>query len=371
MTKVRKVKKRKRFQANVNRKRLRNKLNKLPTIKCKQIKDAWEVKRSIKGNLKEMGLTADPNEIFKIPNSKKQALENVSSVRATGKFLEENILKPPSKVYVAESLEKEAKTPRERMFKLPKNQVQFVTYMMDKYGDDYKAMTRDKKNYYQLTWKQIRAKINSFKNIPEQYAEYLVEKGEIVLDDPTTLAETRKQQALANFQEHCISKKPKKETKISTGWEEESINPNANETISDNSDNDESEKKLNLFLDEEESDSESKTNELKKKGTVNEASNGILEFKSVKNSQIDLKNSSKEKKGNKKRIAADEEKMVSKKTKLLEKSVSSDSEEEDEFEGEESNAEFVNLSDLSSEELSEDDVLDDGEFVTESDDESD
>lgn len=108
-------------------------------ISSKQIKDAWEVKRSIKGNLKEMGLTADPNEIFKIPNSKKQALENVSSVRATGKFLEENILKPPSKVYVAESLEKEAKTPRERMFKLPKNQVQFVTYMMDKYGDDYKV----------------------------------------------------------------------------------------------------------------------------------------------------------------------------------------------------------------------------------------
>lgn len=38
------------------------------------------------------------------------------------------------------------------------------------------AMARDKKNYYQETWKQIRAKINVFKGIPEQYNEYLASK---------------------------------------------------------------------------------------------------------------------------------------------------------------------------------------------------
>lgn len=87
-----------------------------------------------------MGLAADPNEIFKIPNTRRQEIENVSKVRATENFIEENLIKnPPLKVHVAESLEKEAKTPRERMFKLPKNQVQFITYMMDKYGDDYKV----------------------------------------------------------------------------------------------------------------------------------------------------------------------------------------------------------------------------------------
>ena len=48
-------------------------------------------------------------------------------------------------------------------------------------------MVRDLKNYNQLTWRQIRAKINRFKSIPEQYSLYLVEKGEIVLDDPTPL----------------------------------------------------------------------------------------------------------------------------------------------------------------------------------------
>lgn len=34
-------------------------------------------------------------------------------------------------------------------------------------------MSRDKKNHYQLTWKQIRAKIKMFKGIPEQYSAYV------------------------------------------------------------------------------------------------------------------------------------------------------------------------------------------------------
>lgn len=106
----------------------------------KEIKDAWEVKLSIKGNLKQMGLAADPNELLKIPNSKREALENVCEVTATENFLEENfVAEKPSKIHVSENLEKDAKAPRERMFKLPKNQVQFITYMMDKYGDDYKV----------------------------------------------------------------------------------------------------------------------------------------------------------------------------------------------------------------------------------------
>lgn len=236
-------------------------------------------------------------------------------------------------------------------------------------------MTRDKKNYYQLTWKQIRAKVNTFKNIPEQYAEYLLEKGEIVLDDPTSLAESKKQQALENFQKHCISKKPKKEKKLFAEWEEESIQPiqDLGETNSDTNleedNNDTIQKKLNLFLDEE-NESENKS-PVKGKGTVNEASNGILEFKSKK-SKNNSNNPLKEEKITKKRTAEEEKKII-KRAKKLEKSASSDSEDENEVEldGEEDNSEFVNLSDLSSDELSDDDVLDDGEFVTDSNDESD
>lgn len=53
----------------------------------------------------------------------------------------------------------------------------FITYLLDKYGHDYKAMERDKKNYYQETWKQLRAKIKTFMGIPKQYGEYLKARG--------------------------------------------------------------------------------------------------------------------------------------------------------------------------------------------------
>ncbi|XP_043490581.1 nucleolar protein 16 [Polistes fuscatus] len=182
MTKIRKVKRKKKYRVNVNRKRLRNKLQKLPTIECKNIKEEWEISKSTRSNLKEMGLVYDPNEILQIPNVKQDLLKEVKE-----KFMENgmeidsedenvDIKRTPPKIHVAQALEKDANAPRERMFRLPNGQVQFITYLLDKYGEDYKAMARDKKNYYQLTWRQIRAKIKTFKGIPEQYNEYLSKK---------------------------------------------------------------------------------------------------------------------------------------------------------------------------------------------------
>ncbi|XP_029046411.1 nucleolar protein 16 [Osmia bicornis bicornis] len=177
MTKIRKVKRRKKFRMNVNRKRLRNKLQKLPTIKCKQLKDSWEVTKSTRTNLKQMGLAYDPNETLKVSSNKEQLVEKfkVEDLENVSKK-DEDVEMTPVKVHVSEELEAEAKAPRRRMFKLPNSQVNFLTYLLDKYGEDYKAMARDKKNYDQLTWKQIRAKIKVFKGIPEQYNEYLQTK---------------------------------------------------------------------------------------------------------------------------------------------------------------------------------------------------
>ncbi|XP_033214532.1 uncharacterized protein LOC117171387 [Belonocnema kinseyi] len=381
MTKIRKVKRRKRFQANVNRKRLRNKLEKVPAIGCKQIKDAWEKKKSIRGNLLDMGLAYDPNEALKIPNSKREALERVENeVMATVNFSEEDFeaeIRAP-KGHVAENLEKDARAPRERMFKLPKTQVLFVTSMMDKYGDDYKAMARDKKNYYQMTWRQIRAKINTFKNIPEQYAEYLVEKGEIILDDPTPLEETKKRIALDNYQKHSISKKPKKVAKISVGWEEEAIDSTEKSTEitspeekKEDESYPEAKEKLKLFVEEIENESKINKSSKKKEGveTVNEASNGILQLKTKKrpNEKKAVENINLDpKKGKILEKGKPDDKKNSKGAKRLKNLASSDSESEEELEGDENPAGFVNLSDLSSEELSEDDILDDGELGSDS-----
>lgn len=122
-----------------------------------------------------MGLSYDPNKTIKIPNSKKDFKASLFSngIDWNETFTEEQPSK--EKLHVAQLLEADAKAPRKRRFQLPKSQVEWITYLMKKYGKDYKAMARDNKNYYQETWKQIRQKIVRFKKIPEQYNKYLEE----------------------------------------------------------------------------------------------------------------------------------------------------------------------------------------------------
>lgn len=62
-------------------------------------------------------------------------------------------------------------------FRLPKAQVDSIVYLLDKYGDDYQAMARDRKNYYQETWKQIRAKIKKFMKNSKDFGKYMKSRG--------------------------------------------------------------------------------------------------------------------------------------------------------------------------------------------------
>lgn len=134
-----------------------------------------------------MGLAYDVNKIFNISNVKQELKSRITS---TTKWKSEVLEEPekPSKAHVIEQIEKDAKAPRRRMFRLPNSQVSWVTYLMDKYGTDFKAMARDKRNHYQETWKQIRAKIKQFMGVPEQYAEYLEKRG--LLDSDNDVTET-------------------------------------------------------------------------------------------------------------------------------------------------------------------------------------
>ncbi|CAG9857066.1 unnamed protein product [Phyllotreta striolata] len=180
MTKLRKQRKRKTYNHNVNRKRLRNKIYKQGNIGCKEVKVEWDNKKSMKTNLQEMGLAYDPNKSIKIPQTKKTLkkllMNNQNSDDEEGPVV--------SKAHVVEALEEDAKAPREKKFRLPKGHVEWITYLVEKYGDDYKAMERDKKNYNQETWKQIRQKIRRFAQIPEQYDEFVKRtKMEIKIND--------------------------------------------------------------------------------------------------------------------------------------------------------------------------------------------
>ncbi|XP_026748951.1 nucleolar protein 16 [Galleria mellonella] len=178
--KIKKQHRKKKYLHKLNRKRMHRKQTNTGDVQCKVIKDAWDHKKSSFRNLREMGLTTDPNKTIKIPNFKQEQVKKAKTIMKDDEIdmdEEEVKVRIPRKVHVVEELEKESKAPRERKFMLPKGQVEFITYLLDKYGHDYKAMERDKKNYYQETWKQLRAKIKTFMGIPKQYGEYLKARG--------------------------------------------------------------------------------------------------------------------------------------------------------------------------------------------------
>jgi len=155
------------FNYDSNRKRNWKKRKQQTDIKCAQIKSAWDKTKSVNKNLQDMGICADPNKAFKVKQSMRE--EATLETEQPGSF---------SKEHVVKALEEEASRPAAKTNKLSEPDVQFCTYMLDKHGDDYKAMARDRKNHYQETPKQIKKKINMFKNTPSQYGEYLTTKGE-------------------------------------------------------------------------------------------------------------------------------------------------------------------------------------------------
>ncbi|CAB3227037.1 unnamed protein product [Arctia plantaginis] len=185
--KIKKQHRKKKYLHKLNRKRMHIKQRSTGDVNCKPLKDAWDFKKSTLRNMKEMGLASDPNKVIKIPNFKQEkvkiAKKIVNEDESDDDDVEEEIVQLVPKKEIVEILEKEARAPRQRRFMLPKGQVEFITYLLDKYGHDYKAMAKDKKNYYQETWKQLRAKVKTFMGIPKQYSEYLASKGLLDKED--------------------------------------------------------------------------------------------------------------------------------------------------------------------------------------------
>ncbi|XP_023945691.1 nucleolar protein 16 [Bicyclus anynana] len=193
--KIKKQHRKKKYHHNFNRKRMHIKLKRTGEVNCKVIKEAWNPKKTTSRNLRDMGLATDPNKVISIPNFKQEklnkALQIVNNIESDSEEEKVVVQKPAPKRRVAEQLELEARAPRESKFMLPKGQVEFITYLLDKYGHDYKAMVKDRKNYYQETWKQLRAKIKKFMGIPKQYSEYLKTRG--LLDKEEDEEELKKQ----------------------------------------------------------------------------------------------------------------------------------------------------------------------------------
>ncbi|XP_077597495.1 nucleolar protein 16 [Stigmatopora nigra] len=161
-----KGKKKMTFNYNKDRKKLKRKMLKKanPRIENKQIREAWNSRKSVAMNMRDMGLAYDPNVSVSI---KKDGLVGFNGRKHIGSIV--------TKPYVIKQMEEEANLPRKSTASLSADIVQYVQHMIREHKEDYKAMAHDEKNYYQDTPKQIRKKIMYFKQLyPEKYNECMV-----------------------------------------------------------------------------------------------------------------------------------------------------------------------------------------------------
>lgn len=89
------------------------------------MKNAWDQKKSVQGNLEEMGLAYDPNKTIAIPKRKKPQPPSVMEIEEPDASIAPKV---PSKKFVADALEADAKAPREKRLRLPKSQVSYCPY---------------------------------------------------------------------------------------------------------------------------------------------------------------------------------------------------------------------------------------------------
>ena len=141
---------------NVNRERLNRNAGRkaAPRIECSHIRRAWDQTKSVRQNLAEMDLAVDPNRAVPLLKRKVKAMEVDVEERP-----KELVRKP----YVLYDLEAEASLPEKKGNTLSRDLIDYVRYVVENHGENYKAMAQDEKNYYQDTPKQIRNKINVYK----------------------------------------------------------------------------------------------------------------------------------------------------------------------------------------------------------------
>lgn len=166
MSKAKKSGKRKKFDYNQDRKKMKKKFIKKanPRIENQQIREAWDNRKSTSRNLMDMGLAFDPNR--SLPIKKQRLLRATKETKAPS-----NIVTKP---YVLNQLQEVASQPERDSKTLSSDLIEYVQHMVREHKDDYKAMARDEKNYYQDTPKQIKRKINEYRRCHSQHYDTFI-----------------------------------------------------------------------------------------------------------------------------------------------------------------------------------------------------
>jgi len=158
-------------------------------VDCKAMKDVWDNRVTMKENMAAMGVALNANEIMPFAGTKKNMINKLKKRKNVP--IQEKSKPEVTKPEVVSILEAEAKAlmnlSAKQSFRFTNTQVQLITYMMDRHGMDFPAMSRDPKNHYQETTAKLKGMVTRFISIPEHYAPYCKERGLITPSKNTTV----------------------------------------------------------------------------------------------------------------------------------------------------------------------------------------
>merc|ERR1711963_416527 len=105
------------------------------------MKELWNPKESVKSNLTAMGVAFDANEILKANTTKAVLVEKIRPIVAPDSKKENT-----EKSEVIRRLEAqvtEAEKNKKSTFRFTPDQVRWITYCLDKHGDNFKVIERN------------------------------------------------------------------------------------------------------------------------------------------------------------------------------------------------------------------------------------
>ncbi|XP_057307970.1 nucleolar protein 16-like [Hydractinia symbiolongicarpus] len=134
-----------------------------PAIGDADLKKHWDNTKTLQQNLKGLGLAYDSNEVLRIPKNKKITRKDILKEDREGASME--VEKPIIvNTAVIEAFEKKAANGKKLERHISPGEAKFLLELMKAHGSNYKAMSKDKRNTYQHTPKQLRRKCEGLLN---------------------------------------------------------------------------------------------------------------------------------------------------------------------------------------------------------------
>ena len=116
------------------------------------MKEHWDHKESIQNNLEKMGVAFDANKVISSQKTtKEQYVEKIKETSSEKSSVEKEKKEEPTPKKSASSLvikrleaeAAEAHANKKQTFRFPKEQVRWITFCMDKHGDDFKGVQKN------------------------------------------------------------------------------------------------------------------------------------------------------------------------------------------------------------------------------------